>query len=110
MQTIQWTNSAGQDIIVTVSLISNTVDFDVAVGGTNLGIITGGLKTVTGHAVIVAGLGKLGLNAERAAQVATAIEAVEAERVAHIPTAHEIEMREFDRQGYDLARKMSQQG
>ena len=64
---------------------------------------------MTGHPIIAASLGKLGLSADRAAQVKQAIAEVEATREAAGRSARELEMDEFDRQGYDLARKMSAQ-
>jgi len=109
MKTLTWNNANAQEIKIQISLVSNMVDFDVTVAGQNIGHIIGGLKPVTGHAVIVASLGKLGLNAERAEQVRQAIAEVEASRKAAGRSARELEMDEFDRQGYDLSLKMSAQ-
>lgn len=109
MKTLTWNNANGQEIKIVIKLISNMIDFDVTVAGNNIGHIIGGLKPVTGHPVAVASLGKLGLNADRAEQVKQAIAEVEATREAAGRSARELEMDEFDRQGYDLARKMSAQ-
>ena len=109
MKTLTWDNASGQEIKIVINLISNMINFDVSVAGNDIGYIIGGLKPVTGHPIIVASLGKLGLSADRAAQVKQAIAEVEATREAAIRSARELEMDEFDRQGYDLARKMSAQ-
>jgi hypothetical protein len=109
MQTLTWDNANGQEIKIVIKLTSNMIDFEVSVAGNDIGHIIGGLKPVNGHAVIVASLGKLGLNADRAAQVKQAIAEVEATREAAGRSARELEMDEFDRQGYDLARKMSRE-
>lgn len=109
MKDITWNNANGQEIKITVKLISNMINFDVSVAGNDIGHIIGGLRPVTGHATIVASLGKLGLNADRAEQVKQAIAEVEATRKAASRSARELAMDEFDRQGYDLTRKMSAQ-
>jgi hypothetical protein len=109
MKNITWNNANGQEIKITVKLVSNMINFDVSVAGNDIGHIIGGLKPVTGHATIVASLGKLGLNADRAEQVKQAITEVEATREAAGRSARELEMDEFDRKGYDLTRKMSVQ-
>lgn len=109
MKTLTWNNANGQEIKIAIKLISNMISFDVSVAGNDIGQIIGGLKPVTGHPVAVASLGKLGLNADRAAQVKQAILEVAATREAVGRSARELEMDEFDCQGYDISRKMSAQ-
>lgn len=109
MKTLTWNNANGQEIKIEINLVSNMVDFDITVGGNNIGHVIGGLKPVAGHAIIVASLGKLGLNADRAAQVKQAIAEVEATRESACRSDRELKMDEFDRQGYDLAGKIARQ-
>jgi hypothetical protein len=109
MKTITWNNANGQEIKIVIKLISNMITFEASVAGKDIGYITGGLKPVTRHPVAVASLGKLGLTAERAEQVKQAVAELEATRKAAGRSARELEMDEFDRQGYDLARKMATQ-
>jgi hypothetical protein len=106
MKTLTWNNANGQEIKITVSLVSNMVDFDITVAGNNIGQVIGGIKPVVGHPTVTASLGKLALNAERAEQVKQAIAAVEATRKASGRSTREIAMDNFDSQGYDLARRM----
>ena len=109
MTTLTWNNANNQEIKITVSLVSNMVDFDITVAGNNIGQVIGGIKPVIGHPTVTASLGKLALNAERAEQVKQAITEVEATRKASGRSTREIAMDNFDRQGYDLARRMASQ-
>jgi hypothetical protein len=106
MKTLTWNNANGQEIKITVSLVSSMVDFDITVAGNNIGQVIGGIKPVIGHPTVTASLGKLALNAERAEQVKQAIAAVEATRKASGRSTREIAMDNFDSQGYELARRM----
>jgi hypothetical protein len=109
MKTLTWNNAVGKEINITISLVSNMVDFNITVDGNNIGQVIGGIKPVIGHPAVVASLGKLALNAERAEQVKHAIAKVESARKASGRSAREITMNNFDRQGYDLARRMASQ-
>lgn len=105
MKTLTWDNAAGKKIEIKLTLGEKYVRSDITVGGAYVGCAYGEPEALKGHATCVAKLGKLGLNAERAAEVAAAIAAM----TPAVDLVHAAEMDAFERSNYDLARKMSRE-
>lgn len=105
MDTLEWTNAAGKKVEIKLTLLDKYVRSDITVGGDYVGCAYGEPEVIKGHATCVAKLGKLGLAADRAAEVTAAISAM----TPSVDLVHAAEMDAFERSSYDLARKMGRE-